>query len=283
MQKFIKDFPRRTVEAACKELAKAGVVMGKPGPTVLLLMNRFSGHKKVLFDAFIKTLGNRAAVDLYIYHNDFPAFRKLLLEKHAAYDKVVVVPHFNVDQDFSLKLLRKVSKDKLVLLNKQVGGMKGIVSSVYADFKKDIFEAMEKLYDRLIYYGLLILVFPGSDDFAAEIVEGFSSFCDHYGFAGKVVDHPERCPIGFGQAYIFLQEEDLVSVIERVQGVGLTVGKDVGMISYEESPLKRVILDGITTVSTNFEMMGSLAAACVLDNQVRNIAIPFEVNIRNSL
>ncbi|WP_442587757.1 substrate-binding domain-containing protein [Pedobacter sp. AW31-3R] len=282
MQKLIKDFPRRTVEIARKELAKAGMVIAKPRVNVLLLMNGFSGHTKVLFDAFIKALDNRALVDLYIYNNDFPAFRKRLLEKHGAYDKVVIVLHFNVGNKCPLKLLRKVSGDKLVLLDKQLSGMEGAVSSVYADVKSDIFEAMEKLYDRLVHYGLLILV-PGSNHFAKEIVEGFRGFCDRYGFAGKVIDYPEQCPIGFGQAYIFLQEEDLVSVIERVQAVGLTVGKDVGLVSYGESPLKRVILDGITTVSSDVEMMGSLAAACVLDNEVRNVAVPFEVNIRNSL
>ena len=40
----------------------------------------------------------------------------------------------------------------------------------------------------------------------------------------------------------------------------LVIGKQVGIISYNETPLKKIILNGITTISTDFEAMGIEAA-----------------------
>lgn len=53
------------------------------------------------------------------------------------------------------------------------------------------------------------------------------------------------------------------------------MGKDVGVISYNETSLKKIILNGITTISTDFEMMGRKAAQLILEQSTEHIAIPF--------
>jgi DNA-binding LacI/PurR family transcriptional regulator len=63
----------------------------------------------------------------------------------------------------------------------------------------------------------------------------------------------------------------------------LVIGKQVGIISYNETPLKEIILDGITTISTNFREMGKTAARLVLEKSKDHVANLFEVNLRNSL
>ena len=61
------------------------------------------------------------------------------------------------------------------------------------------------------------------------------------------------------------------------------MGKDVGVISYNETPLKKIILKGITTISTDFEAMGAEAAQIVQTNSLRHVAIPFSLTLRASL
>ena len=61
------------------------------------------------------------------------------------------------------------------------------------------------------------------------------------------------------------------------------IGHNMGVISYNETPIKKVILSGITTISTDFVMMGVIVAEmvrCVTDKQV---AVPFRITERNSL
>ena len=74
-----------------------------------------------------------------------------------------------------------------------------------------------------------------------------------------------------------------MELIEKIIAAKLKVGKDVGVISYNETPLKKIILDGITTISTDFELMGQKTAELVLTNSTAHIAIPFKVTGRNSL
>jgi DNA-binding LacI/PurR family transcriptional regulator len=75
----------------------------------------------------------------------------------------------------------------------------------------------------------------------------------------------------------------MLTLIERVLSEGLELGKDVGLISYNETPWKRFILNGITTISTDFRAMGELTARMILDNRSGHIAVPFALTLRNSL
>jgi DNA-binding LacI/PurR family transcriptional regulator len=47
--------------------------------------------------------------------------------------------------------------------------------------------------------------------------------------------------------------------------------------------IKKNILNGITTISTNFEEMGKMAARLILENQRQHLEVPFKLTIRNSL
>ncbi len=68
--------------------------------------------------------------------------------------------------------------------------------------------------------------------------KGFERFCDQYAFNRKVVNNIADEPILRGEVYINLMENDLVTLIERIIAGKLQVGKDVGVISYNESTAK---------------------------------------------
>jgi DNA-binding LacI/PurR family transcriptional regulator len=80
-----------------------------------------------------------------------------------------------------------------------------------------------------------------------------------------------------------MRESDLVLLIERVISMNLKIGKDVGVISYNETPLKKFILNGITTISTDFRSMGEMAAQLIQENSRSQIEVPFFVTMRSSL
>ena len=86
-----------------------------------------------------------------------------------------------------------------------------------------------------------------------------------------------------GEAYIILMEDDLLILLEKVQATNLKIGKEIGIISYNETPWKQFILNGITTISTDFKKMGELAAQMVLTNNFEHIEVPFSLTLRKSL
>ncbi len=55
-------------------------------------------------------------------------------------------------------------------------------------------------------------------------------------------------------------------LIERISKTGLQVGKNVGLISYNETSFKKIMLNCITTISTDFKAMGEKTAQLILNN-----------------
>lgn len=290
------DTPRNTVERAYKELKKRGMVQSIAGKgyfitttefnqplKVMLLFNKLSMHKKIIYDAFSATLGSDAAIDFYIYNNDFHVFKRLLDEKIDLYTKCVIIPHFTENKEIGYKLIDKVPKNKLILLDKMIDSVGGDFGAIYENFEADIFFALEQLRTQLNKYNTLKIIFPKKSYHSVAIVNGFKRFCENYTYQHEIIDCLDNEKIQAGIAYINLMEEDLVELIQRIIEKELKVGRDVGVISYNETPLKKIILDGITTISTDFKMMGEKAAQMVMDNSTEHIEIPIVINLRNSL
>ena len=85
------------------------------------------------------------------------------------------------------------------------------------------------------------------------------------------------------QAYIVIEEIDLCNVIKKARGKNLQIGKEVGIISYNDSPLKEILLDGITVITTDHNQMGETAARLILENSKEKIKNPFVLIRRGSL
>ncbi|MCH5688717.1 substrate-binding domain-containing protein [Niabella sp. W65] len=108
---------------------------------------------------------------------------------------------------------------------------------------------------------------PSYTYFPDEITKGFKRFCHEYAFSAAVVNDIAKEDVEKGTAYISLMEDDLVTLIEKIKDSKLKIGKDIGVISYNETPLKKLILQGITTFSTDFEEMGRQAASLILEGE----------------
>src|SRR5690606_38509530 len=200
--------------------------------------------------------GGTASVDFYIYDNDFALFRNLLTSKQHQYTHYVIIPHFNEGGENAAEIINQIDKDKLILLDKLVPGVIGKYGAVFENFENDIYQALEQALPQLARYQTLKIIFPEQTYHPQEIVTGFYRFCTQYAFGYHVVRDIVVEPINEGEVFINLMENVLVILIERILSQKLKVGKDVGVISYNETPLKKIILDGITTISSDFQMMG---------------------------
>lgn len=290
------DVSRDTAEKGYRYLKKTGVLGSVPGKgyfikstaleqtyNVCMLFNKLSAHKKIIYDSFVAALGNNAAIDFYIYNNDFALFRKLLSSKTEDYTHYVIIPHFIEGGEKAYEVINTISKDKLILLDKQVAGITGEYAAVYENFAKDIYKALENAAERLSNYHTLKIIFPKSSYYPVEIIDGFNRFCQDYAFNYKVVSNIKDEEMSSGEVFISVMEDDLVKLIERMLQLNLKAGKDAGIISYNETPIKKIILEGITTISTDFAEMGRMAARLVMDNTREHLEVPFKLTLRNSL
>ena len=168
-------------------------------------------------------------------------------------------------------------------MDKLLPGVVGEYAAVYENFEKDIYNALEQAKNQLSKYHTLKIIFPDKSYFPNEIIKGFNRFCQQYAFSHKIVSDIANEPILEGEAFINLMEADLVTLIERLITLDLRIGEQVGVISYNETPLKRVILNGITTISTDFYKMGLIAAELILTNSTAHVEVPFYLTLRPSL
>ncbi|TCC98922.1 GntR family transcriptional regulator [Pedobacter psychroterrae] len=290
------EISRDTAEKGYKYLKNIGVINSVPGKgyyitntefkrklKVFLLFNKLSSHKKIVYDAFIAALGDEVSVDFYIYNNDFTLFKKFLTNQKEDYSHYVIIPHFIEGEEYAQEIINTIPKEKLILLDKRIAGVEGEYAAAYENFEKNIYDALEQALSHLSKYHTLKIIFPDKSYFPKEILRGFHRFCQQYAFSHKVVSNISAEAIAEGEVFISLMEDDLVILIERIIGMKLKVGKDVGVISYNETPLKKIILNGITTISTDFKFMGTIAANLILDNSRRHVEVPFYYTKRASL
>lgn len=251
---------------------------------IFLLLNKLSSSQKRNYDAFSKILTEFATIDLYVYQNDYEQFQKHILSSNSKdYTNYIMNAHF-IDENHDVVdfIKKEIPLDKLMLLDKKLDGLEN-VAGVYQDFEKDIFSALVELDSLLKKYTTLKLVFPKNSSHPNEIKTGFQNFCETYGYNSSIIEDAEIEKMEKHTVYINLEDEGLVSLIKQIKSNDFVIGEDVGIISYNDSPLKEVLLDGITVISTDFDKQGEQAANMVLKKEREQIANPFNVIIRKSL
>jgi DNA-binding LacI/PurR family transcriptional regulator len=195
----------------------------------------------------------------------------------------VILPHFSEGGERAHELINALPKDKLILLDKSINGVDGEYGAVFENFKRNIYKAMETVLEDLSKYDTIKILSSPQVFLSPEITKGFNLFCQQYAFERSIENDVQALEVKKGQVFICLDDDDLVVLIEKIRMQGLEVGKDVGIISYNETPLKKYILKGITTISTDFEQMGVKAAKMILKNQMEQVELDCRLKVRHSL
>lgn len=290
------DVSRVTVEKAYRKLKNVGIIGSVPGKgyfiakrgakssiKVLLVFNKLSAHKKIVYDEFMAAIGPDASVDFYVYNNDYAFFRKIIENHNTGYTHYVIIPHFLEGEQYATDLINQLTDGQLILMDKCLSGIKIPYKAVIEQFEHDIYSALEQAIPRLINYERLNIIFPYDSYFPREILFGFKNFCREYAFEYRIINQIETAVFSKGDVVINLMEDDLLILLEKARENNFEVGKDLGIISYNETPWKNYILNGVTTISTDFACMGKTAAKMVMNQTEDQQVLPFTITFRNSL
>jgi len=251
-------------------------------------MNKLSAYKKIIYYALLDELGPGAVVDLRLHHHDAAQFARLIRENQDLYHYYVVMPHFYEQSSATgpvniQTLLAEIPAEKLVLLDKNIPDLKGNHVAVYQDFDHDLYEALEAGTDLLEKYRKLILIFPKDVQYPTDIVRGFRNYAIHYKKEFAILDTTNQYTIESQTAYIVLEDSDLAELVRQARQLGMALGQDVGILAFNETPLKEVLANGITVVSTDHEQMGRTAAQLMLSRRFEKVKNPFGLIRRGSL
>jgi DNA-binding transcriptional regulator YhcF (GntR family) len=248
---------------------------------VFVLFDTLSAYKEVLYNAIKQELGKNAFIDIYFHHFNPKVFNKLVTEAAGNYTSYIILPFDSSNIFQSLKLL---PHDEVFILDRKPRLMKENYSSVYQDFHKDVYSLLDSLGDQIKKYKKIVLVLRNTiTEVPVELREGFGEFCKSQNVDFEITEKPlVGFPVKKGNGYLVIDDEDLVYLVEQANLNNLMIGKDLGIISYNETSLKKVVAGGISVISTDFYNMGKQVAKMIKAGVGESIKNPSRFIDRNS-
>jgi DNA-binding transcriptional regulator YhcF (GntR family) len=282
---------RDTVLQAYEELKKRGIIYSILGKgyyvksteinikhRIFLLFDELNSFKEDLFNSFLTHVGKGIQVDIFFHHFNIKVFQKLIDDSIGNYTKYIIMP---TNLNGAATAIKTLPVNEVFILD-QTNAELSSFPAIYQNHQKDIYNCLSLGKNKLNKYQNLILIFPGFREPLGMKI-GFEDFCNDYKFKYEVITEFKKRDIKKGEVYIIPNDRDLVQVIEKSKLQNLKLGNDFGVISYNETPLKKIVENGITTISTNFELMGKILAQMILNNQKEQIENKCHLILRNSL
>lgn len=286
---------RDTVERAYRELRERGFITSVQGKgyyvnskdsakiKILLLFNKMNSYKKEIYNAFLEALQDKATVELQIYHYDAGLFHEIVEKNLGKYNYFVVMPHFalNTSKAAFLTTLNLIPEDELILLDKNVPELKHNCLRVFQDFEHDLYTALQGLSDQLAKYQRLVLILPSDDNYPQELAQGFRFYCIQADKPFSIQEDVTEEIIEAGTCYVVIRETDLVGLLKRIRQLGFMLSRDIGVLTFNETPLKDLL--DLTVCTTDFAAMGRTAGQLLLEKHRGSIHNPFTTIRRRSL
>ena len=246
---------------------------------VLLIIHSFDGHWESLYNAFRDRVNDICDIDIYFHHYNIHVLELLVTRNVTAYD-LFIISSFDHPQIKSV--VGRIPAYKVLLISR-MDRLDESYNHITQDFYKGTYQALSQANKRLINYKKITLSFPGKGGHSYTLVKGFKKFCDEFDMKHTVVNSLDELEIRRGEAYLTINDNDLIHLLKKCKTNNWQLGKDVGVLSYNETPLKQVIRDGISVISCNFLMMAERMAAFIIEKKSAKEIIPIEFIERNSL
>jgi DNA-binding transcriptional regulator YhcF (GntR family) len=285
------DLSRDTVMVAFNELKAKGIIQSIPGKgyyissaeinldeRIFLLFDELNAFKEDLYTSFLNSLDIRTHVDIYFHHFNFQLFKDLINQSSGKYTSYVIMP---ATFDHTAGILSVLPEDKVYILDRLKDDLKHY-PVVYQDFEQDVYRALTEGEDLLEKYSKLVMLYPGGKEPEGRVA-GFQKFCRERNIEHEVLHSLVHRKIKTGEAYFVPSDRNLVRLVKMAAEQDLKLGADLGIVSFNDTVLKEVVAGGITTISTDFKLMGETLAGMIMKKSHKKLANPAALIRRNSL
>jgi DNA-binding transcriptional regulator YhcF (GntR family) len=281
-----------TVLMAYNELKSKGIITSQVGKgyyiqnentgfkhKVLLVFDRLTAYKEELYDAFKEALKKDGNEQIFFHHNNLKMFQTIIDGAVGEYSEFVIMP---IDHQDTVSILGKLPANKIFILDQGRKQYKDLYPYVCQDFERDIYRILKINASLISKYQRLVLVIRHLKSHYKDIATGFRDFCKQHPIVSEVVTDIRSFEIKPGDAFVVVDDRDLEFLVRYSIEKQLVLGSEMGIVSYNEAPLKGIVASGITTISTDFAQMGKSMAEMILNQQKLKIDNPFLINKRAS-
>lgn len=271
---------RMTVAKAYDELRSLGLVTSHHGKgfyvsstdtrnqlNIFVLFDALTPYKEILYDNLLANLGEGVHINIFFHHHNLKVFENLLMNNLGLYNYYIIMPHFIEDVT---KIIQNIPKEKLLILDINTPKLGDDYAILYQDFEKNIYQGLNQALLLIKKYQTLSLVLS-SKNFQFTplgIMNGFEKFCQENTIAYEIISNlEEEEHLQKDHAYLVFRENDLVRFINWSNKKGWKLGEDIGLISYDDTPIKEILAEGISVISNDFALMGKRAAEMIISRE----------------
>lgn len=283
---------RDTVVKAYNLLKERGVIASTPGKgffltgqylapkkKIFVLFNELNAYKEVLHKSLLSALDPEIEVDTFFHNHNLEVFEYLIDKSLGNYTDYVIMPTFNEQEARVLQAVQKIPPKKLFLIDRHLEGIKG--GSIYQDFRNDVIQGLEQLKPSILHYESISILYDATYLHPYASVEGIQHFFNNH---LVMIENPSTLfELKQNRLYFTFKDTDLVKLVKLGNHLDFTPGKEYGLISYNDSPMKEIIHQGITVISTDFEAMGKKIANLIQSGFQEQSPNPLKVIQRNSI
>ena len=279
---------RDTVFKAYSELKNRGVIESVPNKgyfvsrsrnKVLLFLDTFKAYKEVLYDGFRANLPENISVDLHFHHYNIEILKHIITDSIGRYSHYIIM---NFDHPKMEELINIIPADKLLIIDWNIHANESN-SFVCQDFGQPVYDIFTQYIDEVKKYNRFIFLYPEKMTYhPKESIVNFEKFCNVNNINYLVMKDPKNVDIQKGDLYLLVSDRTLATILDQSTVKNFEIGKDFGIISYNETPMKRFVKDGITVISTDFTLMGKKAAEFVMNPGPLKYVVPTQLIQRKS-
>ncbi|TKG96369.1 GntR family transcriptional regulator [Puteibacter caeruleilacunae] len=266
-------------QGVIESVPNKGYFVSKETRRVFLFLDTFKAYKEVLYGQFNKNLAQNTIADVHFHHYNIDVFRKLVQESVGKYSKYIIMPF---DHPEVIEILSELPKENLLLIDWNIGAANDN-NVLFQDFGQSVYDALEGATHLISKYKEFILLYPEFTDHPIDTLEFFEQYCRDNKINYSIQRNPDELNVSGEKAFFTVSDRMLGKILEQCKSKKLEPGQDVGILSYNETPMKKFIHRGISVISTDFHQLGSKAAEFASSDMKLKLCVPTSLIIRESL
>jgi len=285
-------YARKTIVRAYEELKNRGLIESKKVQgfylvssetnvtlRIALVLFSFKIFQEDFYNTLRNELGKKYQIDIFFHHNNVSIFEDIVSNITGKYGKYIIAP---IQNSVITSMLRNFSAQKLLLVDRYLD-LGPEYSFVAQEFEKATYDGLIDLLPDIRKYEGIIFIDDQFSHSPMGIQKAFKRFLSDNSFNGYIEKEFISGNVKKNYLYFIKNDTALWYFLKEVAEKEYELGKDLGVLSFDDNVVKQILFGGITTLSTDFNNMAKIAADHVKCGSKIQRILPLDLFRRNSL
>lgn len=267
---------RETVVKSYNLLKSKGLIESRHGKGFIVIKSKYkksvnvfilldvmsNSYKEQLVRGLNENLGNKISITCFAHRYNPEMFVNLIEDAVGRYEYYVV---FAMRDKSTFKSVLKIPQNRLLLLDVPADIPDCESSYIYQNSDENFYKALSESLPFISKYKKFYMIFDPSGTHPVERISAFKRFCSDNSLDCRILDDFSEAYLEKGAFFMVMDDNHLVDILLSAKDKGLKVKDDFGVISYNDSPIKKVVADGAAVISIDFYNLGKMLAQQLQD------------------